>query len=260
MGRFLQHLVALTVAGGLLASCGGPQLIGLNTDLTNLSTQRAQLQAEIATGSASAEKREAAMAHLASVEGDLERLTDAAYNAARQSVDAKSKISYYRIAATAGWQRADTRSLTIASEGSAVCDANAGFELSPRDCVMLLVIPDLIVNDSWGRRLGEIRLANSEGLAGRYGVVATDLLDAYVGLDQAQKRAAGTGAAVELGQVIGARQKSIGQNIGETVARLHSRGTGAGHFTQMQSICNAIRSRAPQIVPAQCKKYLTQTS
>jgi len=163
------------------------------------------------------------------VDGELERVTDAAYRAARETIDLKAKISYYRIAATAGSQRGDARTITISQEGTRVCNQNNGFDLSPRDCVMLLVIPDLAVNDAWGRRLSEIkRDAGQPGLVAKYSVVVYDLLDSYDGLHARRRGQRATKAPEQLVNVIRARRTTIAGNINELVKFLAICGNWTG--------------------------------
>ena len=240
----------------ILGACAGSQLSGLNTDLTRLAEQKKQLDTSSRTKSG--KDRDAALVQLAHVDSELERLTDAAYGAARGSLDLKAKISYYRIAATAGWQSGDARTITIAQEGTRACNQGNGFDLSPRDCVMLLVIPDLAVNDAWGRRLAEIkRDAAQPGLVAKYSVVVYDLLDLYDGLARAEARASASRAPQQLASVISARRTAIAANINELVTFLAIAGFGPDHAIQVKVLCAAIGGRAPQIVPAECRNYLT---
>src|SRR5262245_14933786 len=83
-----------------LGACTGPQVISFNSDLTRLQQDRERFKN--ATEGAD-------FAKFVAADGELERLTDAALAQARDTTDTKAKISYYRIAATAGWQRLDDR-------------------------------------------------------------------------------------------------------------------------------------------------------
>jgi hypothetical protein len=229
-----------------LGACAGPQLMGLNTDLNRLFEQREKFRN--ATDNAG-------FAQFVAADGELERLTDTALEAARGASDAKSKISYYRISATAGWQRLDNRALTIATEGSKVCNDSNGFDLSPRDCVMLLVIPNLIVNDAWAQKLAQIQSeAGPPGLPAKYRVVVMDLLDSYNGLVQGEARARASRAPPTLATVIVRQQTIVKGNLATLMKLFVAKGTSADN-AEIASICNDIRGRAADAVPPACATF-----
>jgi hypothetical protein len=248
------RLLAIGVLAGVLSSCVGPQLLDLNSDLTNLTRQRDDLKKMASRGDPA--KRQEANAQLIKVDGELKRLTETAHGAARQSFDNKAKISYYRIAATAGWESRDSRTVAIANEGSAVCNANAGFDLSPRDCVMLLIIPDLLVNDVSISNAEQLARQGNQGRAARYSPVVGDLLDAYERLGSARQRAASTGASQETLLLIDAHRKKIGGSITNLVVEAGTKGSrGEAHTLNMGVMCRAVRDRAPDFLPGLCGRF-----
>lgn len=238
----------------VLAACAGKEVIDLNTDLTRLAEQRKQY--DTLSRTKAGKDRDAALAQFVQADSELERLTDAAYKAAQEASDVKAKISYYRIAATAGWQRGDVRTVQISQEGTGVCNHSDGFAVSPRDCVMLLVIPDLAVNDAWGRKLASIKQdAAQPDLVSKYSAVVYDLLDSYDGLTQAEARAGASRAPEQLAGVIRSRRATIAANINELVTFLAISGSGPDHPTRVKALCDSIRTRVASIVPAECKNY-----
>jgi hypothetical protein len=243
------------VASLLVAACAGPELIGMNSNLTRLADEKQSL--DLRLDNAPARDREKLATRALNVDGELERLTDAAYQAARNTIDTKAKISYYRIAATAGWQRGDLRTIQITQEGTAVCNQSNGFDLSPRDCVMLLAIPNLAVADSWARKMDQVKAdkaAQPAGLVSRWAPTVYDLLDSLDGLAQAAAKVKSTEAPPRLADLIIARRAAIGGNIGELGNFILRGGGGPSHFEDGKKMCDAIRARPEPIVPPECNQ------
>ena len=236
--RLPAWLVALSA---LLAGCTGPQLLNLNTDLVRLQEQKSTLEKQ-ARGSA----RDAATVQLAHIDGELERVFEAATSAARQVFDTKAKISYYRIASTAGWQRTDVRTVALAQEGSELCNRSNGFDVAPRDCAMLLIIPDLLVNDVWAAKfsamVAEARAPGfSGGLAAKYRRAAEDLVLSYRGLEQAESRVGGTGLPPVFLGVMRARRAAIARNLNQVLNLFVTRRVTQADTNAVASICADIR-------------------
>jgi len=230
-------------------------LLSLNTDLVRLQEQKLALEKQ-----ARGPGRDAALVQLAHIDGELERVFDAASSAARQGSDTRAKISYYRIGATAGWQRTDARTVALAQEGSELCNRSNGFDLAPRDCAMLLIIPELLVNDVWAGRF-KAMVAESEareyagGLVIKYRRSADDLLQSYRGLEQAEGRVGATGLPRTFVDALRARRAAIGRNLNELVRLFVASRVTEADSSEIASICADIRSNAPAILPAQCSKF-----
>lgn len=225
-----------------LAGCAGPQLISVNTDVTQLVQQRNKFIGKTDPNS---------FAQFAQADGELERLTDAALESARSATSARAKISFYRIAATAGWQRADSRVLTITSEGSKACNDTNGFDLSPRDCVMLLIIPNLVVNDARAAMLAQIQSqAGPPGLPAKNRVVVNDLLDSYTGLVQGEARARASRAPEALATVIRSQRQIVDGNLAALIKLFSGKSAGPTDDAEITSICNDVRTQAPDATAA----------
>src|SRR5215471_15366809 len=95
---------AAALAASVLATgCAGPEILDLNSKLTQLQDQRAMLNEVIDRGDGRQSGEQ--VVKRAQVEAALERVADTAAAAANKASDPRAKIAYYRIAATADWQR-----------------------------------------------------------------------------------------------------------------------------------------------------------
>lgn len=246
----------LVIAVGVCAgSCSGSQLLTSTTDLTRLQQEKVALNQKLPTLKGST--RDAAVVQISHIDGEFERIADAAYASARQVSDIKAKISNYRIAATADWQRGDNRALTVAREGTDACNASNGFDVAPRDCTILLVIPDLMVNDLWSLKFQEaLRESRTSvgGLASKYRPAIFDLLASYKGLEQAEARISGTSVSRQMIDVIRSRRETIGINIGKFVELFVTRSTPADR-PDIVGICADIQATAAAIVPSRCRTF-----
>jgi hypothetical protein len=240
-----------------LGACAGPQVIGLTgPQLISVNSDLTRLIQDYDTIKRNAAKGDKDFARFVAADGELESLTDSALAQARDSSDAKAKISYYRIAATAGWQRLDDRVLTITSEGSKVCNDNNGFELSPRDCVMLLVIPDLVVSDAWSRKIAQIQSeAGPPGLPAKYRVVAMDLVESYNGLARGEARARASRAPPALASMIAKQRATVKRNLARLIKLFNDESAKGADDAEILSICNEIRARAADAVPPACATF-----
>jgi hypothetical protein len=214
----------------------------------------------IVRGTLRAERKQAleargAPAERAQLDAEFDRLVEAASSAARQASDVRVKISNYRIAATAAWQRLDQRTVTLAREGSAVCNSGNGFELAPRDCAMLLIIPDLLVNDVWASRYPDMEREPSPsggGFAAKYRSAVDELVEAYRALGLAERRVSSTPVAREMIQLIQSSRAAIGRTIGRMIDLFVGRIAAPDDRREIRAICASIRANATRIVPRRC--------
>jgi hypothetical protein len=225
-----------------LAACTGPQLVSINTDLTRLVDQRNKFKTSTDP---------AGFAKFVEADGELERVTVAALASARDATDHRAKISFYRIAATAAWQRGDNGVLAVTSEGSKSCNDGNGFDLSPRDCVMLMIIPNLVVNDARAAMLAQIQgQAGPPGLPAKNRVVVNDLLDSYKGLAQGEARARASRAPEALAIVIRNQRQTVDGNLATLMKLFIGKSAGPTDDAEITSICNDIRTQAPDATAA----------
>lgn len=81
---------------------------------------------------------------------------------AGKASDPADAVSFYRIAATAAWQGGSPDVKELGDAGWSICN-RPDFDRDRRDCVMLLVIPELAATDDLTARLGkEGRMAVEE--------------------------------------------------------------------------------------------------
>lgn len=81
---------------------------------------------------------------------------------AEKASDPADAVSFYRIAATAAWQGGSPDVKELGDAGWSICN-RPDFDRNRRDCVMLLVIPELAATDDLTARLGkEGRMAVGE--------------------------------------------------------------------------------------------------
>ena len=247
-GRALRACVV--AAAIFIAGCAGKQILDLNGALIQAQQQKSNLERELAGAS----NRDVVVVKLAQVAEQFQQIADAAYEQAGTAADTKAKISYYRIAATADWQRGSDRALVAAQEGTQTCNTRNGFDVAPRDCAILLMIPNLLVNDLWVARLnkpGGIDPAAPDFVArGREAIVA--LVQAYNGLGNALARTSGTGVSAELGQVLQGQQQRIRKSVGDLGNVILSRARPEDRPAALE-ICAFVRSEAPAILPSRCR-------
>lgn len=94
-------------------------------------------------------------------------LNTLAADAAKQAQREKSvlnQIAFYRIATTAAWQSGDINVVTYADDGSKLC-TDENFNLAPRDCGMLLVIPLFAAVDETTDRFNKLQAEVSKAPA-----------------------------------------------------------------------------------------------
>jgi hypothetical protein len=239
--------VCLAAAAVLAAGCAGKEITDLNGQLI-----QAQQEKESLRNGRNNTPDEAAVKRTQVLE-QLERIADQAYAQAGPAADARAKISYYRIAVTADWQRGNERAVTGAREGTEICNTRNGFDIAPRDCAILLVVPNLLVNDLWIAKLnapGGVNSAAPDFVARGREVIA-GLVQAYNGVNAALSRVSGTGVSGEMVQVLQRQALSIKKNINVigntmlTVPRAEDR-------TAAREMCAFVRSEAPAALPSRC--------
>jgi hypothetical protein len=120
----------------LVAAAAGMSSCQTSSSLHDANTQLATLYQQAANASSDAMLRVNARAALASLG------TDSAARADKAADDA-TRISFYRIAVTAGWQSQSPTSdmLDWADRGTALCNQNGNAAKVPRDCGMLMIFP-----------------------------------------------------------------------------------------------------------------------
>jgi hypothetical protein len=236
----------------MLSGCASTQILDLNGELTTLQQQKTTLEQQ--RNSSQDVKKDELTVKLAQVSTQFEQVADSAYAQAKQTGDVKAKISYYRIAATAEWQRGNERALTIAQEGTQTCDAQNGFEVAPRDCTILLTIPNLVVNDLWIAKLnkpGGINPAAPDFVSrGREAIVG--LVQAYKGINVVLSRASGTGVSAETLQSLRGQQQRIKKSVQDLGNFILTRAKPADRPAALE-ICTVVRSEAPAILPSRCR-------
>lgn len=244
-------------ACALVSACTGGAILTVSNDLTRLQREKAALEAQIPT--LKGNPRDAAIVQLANVEGELERVADASYASARQIGDTKARIANYRIAGTADWQRGDRRAIAITREGTDLCNSSGGYEVAPRDCVILLIIPDLLVNDILVMKFEEARSEAARGVSGvpaKYRSAVNDLLNSYIGLERVMTRAGTTDVSPLMISVVRSRRDTVARNIDRYIELFVTRGTPADR-TENIAICADIRRDAPAILPRRCRALLS---
>jgi hypothetical protein len=96
--------------------------------------------------------------------GALSVLADqAAKECSDKTISQINRISFCRIAATAAWQAGSANVVNYADAGMSLCDKNDNFSKVPRDCGMLLVIPNLASADELTERYNELNERITEG-------------------------------------------------------------------------------------------------
>jgi hypothetical protein len=199
--------------------------------------------------------RDAAVVQLTNVEGELEQVADAAYTSARRPSDTKARIANYRLAAMADWQRGDRRAVTVAREGVELCSSGSGYDIAPRDCAIMSIIPDLLVNDISVARFEQARIEGARGVAGlpaKYRGAVNDLLGSYIGLARVAARAGGTNVHPRMVELITSRRDTVARNIDRYVELFVTRGVTPADRAESAAICADIRRDAPTIVPRRC--------
>lgn len=235
------------VAALFAAGCSGSQILDLNTDLVRLQDQKRTIEQRPRDG--------AALAQLVHIEGEFERLANSSYEAIARAPDSKSKIFYFRISATADWQRGSERAIPTAREGSAYCNANNGLAVSPRDCAVLAILPNLAVNDLWIKRLGAVeRDMRTPGGPGRYRDGVNHLVASYVDIDAAIARFSGTGVTDDMMTVMTAQRRIVGANVRTLVDLLINNARTPADQQEMVAICVGIQRDAPAIPLPRCDR------
>jgi hypothetical protein len=250
------HLLAFAV---LLGGCAGGEILSLNGDLTRLQREKTTLEAQIPSLKGSA--RDAAVVELTNVEGQLERVADSAYASARRPSDTKARIANYRLAAMADWQRGHPRAVTVAREGVELCSSGTGYDIAPRDCAILAIIPDLLVNDIWVVKFEVARTEGARGVAGlpaKYRDAINDLLRSYIELDRVAARVGGAGVHPLMIDMIRSRRDTVARNIDRYVELFVTRGISDADRVENAAICADIRRDAPAILPRRCGSLLSQ--
>jgi hypothetical protein len=244
--------VFCAAAAAFIAGCAGHQILDLNGQLIQAQQQKANI--EQARDAAQGVKRDEAVIKIAQLAEQFEGIANTAYAQAAQSPDPKAKISLYRIAATADWQRGNERALTVAQEGTQACNTLNGFNIAPRDCAILLMIPNLLVNDLWVAKLNKPGGINPSApdFVSRGREAVAGLVQAYNGLNNVLSSTSGRGVSDELVQMLqgqGQRiQKSI-QDLGNLIVARAS----PGDRPAAMEVCAFIRSEAPAALPSRCR-------
>ena len=120
----------------VLAGCVSLDIREANHELVNLYSAKAE-----ATNSDDAAREVAANGALAVL------AEQAAEKCGDRTLSAANRISFARIAATAAWQAGSDKVVDYAEAGQSLCDRDGNFSLAPRDCGMLLILPDLAAAD-----------------------------------------------------------------------------------------------------------------
>lgn len=229
----------------LVAGCAGPRISDLNGELIQLQQQKATLERE-------APRRDETVIRLTQISEQFERVGDAGYAQARQAADLKAKISNYRIAATADWQRGNERALVVAQEGIQLCNTRNGFEVAPRDCAILLVIPSLMINDLMVLKVSQGGLNSAApDFVTRAREATVVLLQSYLGLNSAISRVSTTGVSADMIQVMQTQQSRISTNI-QKLVNMAQTAPDPENRPAAREICSLVRSQAPSITPARC--------
>jgi len=140
----MKRMLTIIAAVVLVASCAGVSNLRLNEELTNLYT--AQIDA-----------RDSDDVILKETVGEAFRsLALRAEDQAQKATTTEDAVSFYRIAATAAWQGESTNVEALGNSGWMKCE-EPGFDKARRDCVMLLVIPDLAATDGLTTSLDDVK-------------------------------------------------------------------------------------------------------
>jgi hypothetical protein len=186
------------------------------------------------------------------VEAGLEDIANAASAAANSASDTRAKIAYYRIAATADWQRGDDRAFTNARQGSDSCNQGDNLKLVPRDCAILFAIPYLLRNDQLVATLQNAeRDAGKPGFVAKYRQPANDLIASYNGIGKVM---ASTAAVVspEMNGLMASQRQKIKSNVETIVNLLVGRAVEAEQMEAL-AICGNLMRDAMDIKPVQCQ-------
>jgi len=233
-------VLALAVGG-----CAGPRISDLNGELIQLQQQKTTLERE-------APRRDETVIRLTQISEQFESIGNAGYAQARQAPDLKAKIANYRIAATADWQRGNERALTVAQEGIQLCNSRSGFDVAPRDCAILLVVPSLMINDLIVLKASQGGLNSAApDFVPRAREATVILLQSYTGLNSAISRVSSTGVSAEMIQLMQTQQSRISTNI-QKLVNMAQTAPDPANRPAAREICSLVRSQAPAITPARC--------
>jgi hypothetical protein len=134
----------ICLSGMVVCSCATLDLREANHELVNL--YRAKIEA---INSSNAEQE-------VTINGALSILAEqAAEKCEDQTMPRINRIPFCRIAATAAWQAGHENVVTYANNGISLCHEE-NYSKAPRDCGMLLIIPDLASVDELIRRYNEL--------------------------------------------------------------------------------------------------------
>ena len=110
---------------------------------------------------------------LENVRSSLNTLAADAAKQAQKETNALNQIAFYRIATTAAWQSGELDVVTYADKGSELCN-DGNFNLSPRDCGMLLVIPVFAGVDETTDRFNQLQAKVTQAPANQRAQYAQD--------------------------------------------------------------------------------------
>jgi hypothetical protein len=165
-----------------LGACTAREIRTYNSDLTQLSLARQDALRAVAASRSDPAGLADAATRLEHSEGQLATLMREASKAAAETADQRLKVSYYRIAVTAGWQAGvpvneqpaspdQELFLDSAAKGLEVCKQPANARLQgdmARDCAIIAVAPYLAKNDQAVRQVRPV----SEIVTRRTGMTA----------------------------------------------------------------------------------------
>jgi hypothetical protein len=145
-----KHLTLVLAAAILLGGCQARTILDMNRDLTELHQRKLEIEQQSTTVKLDQVDANGMSLQVARADVDqrLTQLAGDAAQAAEAEADPLNAIALYRIAAVAAWQSGRPDADVIAQAGLERCQAHPqGLNVKPRDCALLLLVPDLAAND-----------------------------------------------------------------------------------------------------------------
>ncbi|MCP3953102.1 MAG: hypothetical protein GY697_12920 [Desulfobacterales bacterium] len=95
---------------------------------------------------------------LVSVKAALSDLANSSGERCRdENISELNRISFCRVATTAAWQSENKNLLSFSDEGVSICNKNNNYNLAPRDCAMVLIIPNFAAVGELGKHYTKLK-------------------------------------------------------------------------------------------------------
>lgn len=223
------------------------KILELNSALTNLHTQDLQLDNQSKTNGSNSAKINIARQ---SINSQYSIITSEVTMALKNEKDTKSRISLYRIGASAAWQGEINGLSSFYTEGNRLCNSEnrVGWNLSPRDCYILSVIPEFEGNDESFIELQKLRAINESSNTKQTQVISETLTNKFLSrIKGVQTKSKGVGDHPSLLRLIEAQKKRMACNAWEAWGLHHgTKQTRVKHDALAQQIVQVTETQDPR--------------